>query len=185
MFALYLSMCASEEERSKIDYICRKYHSFMYHAAYKTVGNTDIAADVVHDTVIKLIKNSKRIVMDNEEALKTYIYTSVRNAAIDFMRKNGGKVTVDLDDLDSYLGCDMSDTALDVVISNYEYQRLVDCIRSLPDKYKDVFYLRYVCEMKEAEIAEELNITYDNVAARIYRGKKLLKNMMEEQKSGK
>lgn len=57
MLALYLSLCDSEEQQNKLIYIYEKYYDVMYRAAYKVIRNTETARDLVHETMIKIIKN--------------------------------------------------------------------------------------------------------------------------------
>ena len=185
MLSLYLSICFSEDGRIKVAYVYDNYRPFMIRVAYKYVHDMDLASDMVHDAIINLASCADELKIDNQKSLKTYLYTVAKNAAIDYLRKHTKATVVDFGSVENVYRDDTAPSALEVVMNDFGYNSIVDCIRSLPDTYKDVLYLRYVSEMKETDIATALGITYDNVAARIHRGKKLLKKMLEEQKNEK
>lgn len=180
MIQLYLSLCSSAEEKRKIEYVYEKYYNIMFAAAYKVTCNRETAADVVHDTMLKLIKSSSKLQIDNEKSVKTYVTVATKNMAIDFLRSQSGKQTVDMESVfDASTIDEKQESALDVVINNEGYKNLVRCKYSLPDTYKNILYLKYLCEVDEKEISKMLNISYENVATRLYRAKKLLKKKME------
>lgn len=181
MLALYLSLCATEEDRHKITYIYENYYATMYSAVYSVVKNADIAPDLVHDTMIKLIKHSETVRLDDEFPLKTYIIAVAKNTARDYVRSKENQPTEDIDELYACLDTEeAAASALDLLIDQERYDELVQCIRSLPDTYKEACYLKYVCEMEDGAIATALNISYANAAMRIHRGRTLLQKRVAE-----
>ena len=153
----------------------------MYRAVLDVVKNEEICSDIVHDTMIKLINNSKTIRIDGSFPLKTYVAVAAKNAAIDYLRVNGKKDSMATEDLSSRWDIeDDSAAVIDVVVGNDQYDKLVQFIRELPDTYKNVCYLKYVCDLDEREIAAVLDITYANAAIRVHRGRKLLQEKIAE-----
>ena len=53
-------------------------------------------------------------------------------------------------------------------------------IKKLDDKYRDILLLKYVYGYSMKEIAKMLKITETNVSTRLERGRKQLKNKMEQ-----
>jgi hypothetical protein len=51
---------------------------------------------------------------------------------------------------------------------------------SLSDTYREVCEMKYILHMKEREIAQELGLSEKNVNARIFRGKQVLRKMIQE-----
>ena len=63
--------------------------------------------------------------------------------------------------------------------SNSEVRRLLEEeVDGLPDRYRTVFVLRDVEEMKAAEVAEILNITPENVKMRLHRARAFLRKRL-------
>ena len=57
-------------------------------------------------------------------------------------------------------------------------------IHSLPERYRDVLYLRYLGNCSWEEISRILNLSKKTVEVRLYRGKKLLRKQLKEQDNG-
>ena len=57
---------------------------------------------------------------------------------------------------------------------------MVELIRNMKSPYKEVIYLKYYNEMNLREIAEDLQMNYDNVRQILVRGRKKLKEKMKE-----
>ena len=52
--------------------------------------------------------------------------------------------------------------------------RVLDILKNLPVKYRDVFLLKYSSNMENREIAELLRISEGNVRQRLSRGKEMI-----------
>ena len=181
MLALYLSLCDSEEQQNKIIYIYEKYYDVMYRAVYNVIQDTETARDLVHETMIKIIKNGTALAIDNELSLKSYLAITAQNTAIDYMRVKDNQPKMDIDELYEISENEAApDMWIDFWIGQERYDRLVQYIRELPDKLHEACYLKYVCEMGDQAIATELNISYANAAMRVHRGKALLQKKLAE-----
>lgn len=64
------------------------------------------------------------------------------------------------------------------VSQNEDY--LIDLVMTLPEKYKKVIILYYYDELSAKEIAKILRITEAAVMKRMERGRKILRNLVEE-----
>ena len=60
------------------------------------------------------------------------------------------------------------------------YEQLIRYIGEMSDTYREVCQLRFICGLKEREIAEALGITQKNVTARIARGRRQLIEKIKE-----
>ena len=58
------------------------------------------------------------------------------------------------------------------------YQELLKTIPTLNENYAEVLYLKYFCELSNAEIAQLLDISYKNVSVRLHRAKNKLKALL-------
>lgn len=182
MIELLLSSCDTEQEQQDIQYIYDNYYDIMYRAAYSVVKSREIALDLVHDTMLRLIKNSKTIHIDGEFPVKTYVMVAARNAAIDYLRSRDKKQTLSIDELTVQLEMrDAAPSALDIIISQEQYEILVRYIRELPIVYRDACYMKYVCSLDTKEIAVALGITEKNAMMRLLRGRRILKDRIAEE----
>ncbi len=102
---------------------------------------------------------------------RAFLYTSARNAIIDWYRK---KKSVSLDDMadeeteEPYE--QLSDSAIEDSKFEGEGRFLVDSIRKLSDGHRDAVYLRFVEGLSPPEIAKILGISTNATSVRINRG---------------
>ena len=61
------------------------------------------------------------------------------------------------------------------------YRRLVGLIRSMPQRYRRVLELKFVCEWSTKEIAHHLGLKEDAVKQRVSRGRELLMEKLREE----
>lgn len=182
MLNFYLNLALSDEDRGIIDEIYKNYYADMFRMAYKFICDRDISADIVHETMLKIISIFNEHGSDRIKSLKTYVLVAVKYTAIDYLRTNSK--TENHDDISEHWDiADNEPLLIDIVISNESFNQLVSYIRNLPDTYRDACYLKYVCALDDCRIADTLRISRATVAMRIHRGKKLLQKKILEVKS--
>ena len=62
--------------------------------------------------------------------------------------------------------------------------RILDVLKNLPVKYRDVFLLKYSSHMENKEIAQVLRITEGNVRQRLARGKEMIQKAINSLEDG-
>ncbi len=129
--------------------------------ALRIVNDTDDAQDIVQDAFARAWHNIsvEQLTITNPKA---YLYRSVRNLAIEFLRHN--RQQCDLDDVDV-----VSDEDIDLSQRDALLWRAVD---ALPERCREIFLMSKRDGMNGAEIAEELGIspkTVENQITKAYR----------------
>ena len=125
------------------------------------VDNLDIAKDLVQDVFIKVWED--KIEFKNEIAVKSYLYSSVKNRSLDFLKSNRFKSTermsvINLDRLDK------ESFYLKEVVIEEASSRIEDAINTLPNKCAQIMRLS-IKEFTNPEIAQHLNISINTVKA--------------------
>ena len=87
MLVFYLAALDSDDDKNKFEYIYRKYYRLMLHTAAGIIKNSSMAEDAVHETFVQLLRGIDTLRIDNERALKSYLYMVTRERSIDFLRK--------------------------------------------------------------------------------------------------
>jgi len=87
VLVFYLAALDSDDDKNKFEYIYRKYYRFMLHTAAGIIKNPTLAEDAVHETFVQLLRGIDTLRIDNERALKSYLYMVTRERSIDFLRK--------------------------------------------------------------------------------------------------
>ena len=73
-----------EGDESAFEIIFRKYHPQLLNYCRKMVGDNDSAKEIVHSVFVNIWNNKEK--MDSRCALKAYLYKSVKNRSISYMK---------------------------------------------------------------------------------------------------
>lgn len=165
---IFLMMIDTPEEKRKFVILYEKYRYLMQKVSMDVLQDCFWAEDAVHDAFMHLAKNMSKIDEIDSSATKRYLITVTKNAAIDIYRKRRIQMQKEIyiDELDenillSYTETDVENSVLDV-------------LKNLPVKYRDVFLLKYSAKLENREIAKLCGIQEVTVRQRIARGKILI-----------
>lgn len=134
--------------RNEIDEVINKYGDMLVRFAFYRVGSIADAEDIVQNVFIKFVE--RKIVFIKLGSIKSFLYTGVSNACIDFLRKNKTKLcSIDsIKNLESPENRDLTE----------EYLRIESLLKNLPLEQKEVVMLRIIDELEFKEISKILNI---------------------------
>jgi|SRR5688500_2145697 len=141
-------------------------------------GHADDAEDAMQEALIKTYRYVGRI--RDPEAFRPWLYRTVRNACLMGRRKKVGE-PARLQSLDDVLPGPAGPTRPDVADSGKSPEQLADNARlrrrlrealaSLPGPYRAVVFLREMEGLSTREVAHVLEISEDNVKARLHRAR--------------
>lgn len=171
MLALYMSFIDDENDKPKFEIIYYTYKENMLLMAQSVLHNKQDAEDVVHDTFIKIARNMKSIGEPESNKTLSYVLKATKNTAINLLNKNKTKENIIyMENFD-----DLSDKEfLEKLNITENYNKVVNAILELDDKYKDVMFYHFVQEMKVTEVADLLGRKKSTVKQQLVRGKKIL-----------
>lgn len=141
--------------------------------AMKFVKDQESAEEVVEDAMVVLWE--KRDKFENLAALKSYLYTTVRNGSLDYLKKNGRNTS-----LDGLENDQLFSTSDDHILEEEVHAVLYQAIASLPKKCRRVFELSCIEELKYSEIAADMGISLNTVKSQRARAIQLLKEILKE-----
>lgn len=180
---LYLMMIDAEEDKRKFAVLYEKYKYLLMKVARDILNDSFLAEDAVHEAFIKIALNINKVGDMDALATKRYLITITKNAAIDIYRKRNiqRKREIFVDELEereeplTYVETDADNCILDI-------------LKNLPVKYRDVFLLKYSSKLDNDEIAHLLKITEGTLRQRLARGKEMVQkaiNNLEGRADGK
>jgi len=142
--------------------------------AQKYVPDQDTAKEIVHNVFINLWE--KRQQVDTGSPLKSYLFTSVHNRCLNYIRdqKKFDKDETIFQRMDS---ADFSD-GVDLLEEQELEQRIYDALHSLPEKCREIFMLNRFEGLKYAEIAEKLGISVKTVETQMSKALKILREKL-------
>lgn len=174
----YFTLIDEQSDRDKFKKIYFHYRDMMYRFAFSILNNQANVEDAVQESFFKLAKNISKISDPVCSKTSAFIVIIVRNTCYDILRKEKGvKISYDDDEIESGK-FDMPD--FEEVFSRLGVNVILDVIKNIDCKYRDALSLKYLYGYSNAEIARLIGISEKNAEMRIYRGKSILKNRLEE-----
>ena len=136
--------------------------------------------EVESDVFFKVWKSRDQIRIDETHSIKSYLYTIARNAALDrYRRKQPRNISVE-EQLEN--GYEMeSEINVEGEVQKKEVNQVLhEVVAELGEPDNQVFLCKYFMQMRNKEIADKLNLTGKKVENILYRGKKRLRELLEE-----
>ena len=144
-----------------------KQYNTLYNSLYtslclfsnKYIDNLEKAKDIVQDVFIKFWNNN--ITFEDKVALKSYLYVSVKNKSIDYLKSKEYKLTQRVDSLDCFEL--ESDLYFDKEFFMEEVSSAIEKgLKTLPEKCRAIVGLS-MNGFKNKQISEELGISINTV----------------------
>lgn len=146
--------------------IWRAFNHELYFFILKKVKDKDAANDIFQNTFLKIHKNLSKL--KTKEKVKAWIFQIARNEIANHFNKESLYV---------------ENISENREVSTQAYQHICcfdNFMNELPEPYNQVIELIYVKGKKQKEVAQELNISLENVKIRIKRAKDLLKKKLHK-----
>lgn len=169
-------MLDTPQEQEKFEEIYKANKDIMYAHAYSILKDVSSAEDAVSDSFVSLARNFSKTDEIDCNQVRSYLIIIARNAAYKIYNKRKKEISteevmIDEENPDNFtLNTEKKEL----------YSKLFEMVKKLDPKYGDLIMLRYYCDMREKDIAAELDISVENVKIRLYRARAALKKMLKE-----
>lgn len=169
------------EHRKKLEKIYLDYRNKMYYWAVSIVKDQFIAEDIVHNVILSL---SRKGVLDRVDEIgdtgtNAYLATITRNTAYNWYNREKREKSL-LESLTAICGAsEASHNDIDDLVEKMNMEDIIACIKKISDAEVNILTLRYVDQLSNKEIAEELKISEPAVRKRIERAKLKLRNQLQ------
>lgn len=174
MLALYLSVLDSEEDKDRFEELYNTYRQSMYKVAYSILHNREDAEDAVHEAFVCIANKFYIVNTLSVPKLKSYFVIIIRNTSLNIYRKNKKRCEMNENIEDTDIPFDVN------FFDKMDYNAILNMIEQLPQINRDVLTLFYVHHIPVKEIAEMFGTSESVIYKRMNRGKKLLKELLEE-----
>ncbi len=146
----------------------KKHQPSLVHYANYLVFSEQDALEIFNDVFVEVWRKREKLSLN--DGLKPYLYRSVKNRCINFIRKN--KIsTLQILDVDKESG-----QFTDDILNAKETQQKINLVlNSLPPRCKQVFMMSRVDELSYKQIAEFLDISTKTVENQISKALKVFK----------
>lgn len=166
----------SEGDKTAFEILFRHYYPGLVIYASKFVQDRSEAEEIVQEFFIRLWEKHHKI--KSSPTLKSYVFQSVKNSSLNFIRDKKVSLPI-IEEL-----VQKSNTELifnpDLYIASELQQKIESAVNGLPEKCREVFLMSRFRNMKNDEIAQELNISKRTVETHISNAIKVLKSELKD-----
>ncbi len=158
-------------ERVEFDEVFRTYYKPLYFFARQFVNDGDECHDIVQNAFEEVLGNLASI---RRITVRRYLYISVRNACIDYIRHQGAHQTyIDFVKAmnDVYYNPD------DALMLKEREQQIEDVLARLPQPTRNIFIACYVERKRYKEVAKMMNITEVVVKNHIMKALRMIRSL--------
>lgn len=167
-----------DDERAFGELVSR-YESKVYSLALKMLRNPEDAEDVLQDTFLRAYRGIKSF--KGNSTFSTWIYRITANSALMRLRKRQ-LPTVSIDDADEREApiniADWAPGPVEQMLNQETQAAMTEAIDALPPEFRQVFVLRDIEELSNAEVAEVLDISVAAVKSRLHRARLKVRNRL-------
>lgn len=146
------------------------YYTRLCYFANRLIGNKDAAEDIVQDAFVAYWKKSTDF--ENELSIKNFLYLTVKNACLNLIRhEQVVKRYAESNDDSGYT----EEKITENIIRSEVAGEIHTAIATLPKGCRQVLELAYFGELKNDEIAEQLQVSINTVKTQKARALQLLR----------
>jgi RNA polymerase sigma-70 factor, ECF subfamily len=154
----------------------RRYYSSLCYFTELLISDRSVAEEIVQDLFVTLWQKKDKIVITT--SLKSYLYMSVKNRAINHIRKFR---TIHLSDQIREL-CICDETPDDVLQTKELSSTIREAVDSLPNQARKVFTLRYFNNEKQKDVARIMNLSESTVEKHMMNALRHMRRMLIAQR---
>lgn len=170
-------VCAARQgDRQALQKLLETHWRWLKGLLYSILGNPDDVDEALQSTCVLLL--DKIDTLKDPESFKPWLAAVARNLALTQRQKRARK-PIGLDELSA--GADTPDPQQNVVeeITRQEqHQQVLQAIELLPEKYREVFVMKYMQDMTYAEIGDILDLPLTTVQMRLVRARRMIQNRL-------
>lgn len=185
MLPMVIMTMEDEDNREYMTRLYRDYQALMLKTAWEYSQDSATVEDIVSDSCVSLIQHLNQLKAMDKPALRAYIVITVRNKALDDLRRQALRrknfVTMDENTLDSLEETTSFERKLSL---RQEMETVREAIANLPADEQDVLRMKFFRHMTDKEIAACMEIAENRVRVLIMRSRKKLKQMLYREEDG-
>lgn len=133
--------------------------------------------DLVQESYVRLIRAREAGKVGHAKA---YLFTTARNAALDFFRRRKIVSIEAVGDMSDSTVLDDRPGVADAVSKQQELDLLAEAVRDLPERCRQTLTLRLLYGLSHKEIAAELKVSEHTVKAQLAKGMRRCTSYFEE-----
>lgn len=154
--------------------IYEEYAQLMFSFGMRFTSNRELVKDCIHDVFVKIYSNRSNL--NTTTNIKFYLFVALKNELINVFRKNISFCSID--STESLLTVDYitEDNLIDKEEAQERNQKVIEILKILSPRQKEVLYYRYIEELSFEEIEQLMHINYQSIQNLIQRSIKKVRD---------
>jgi len=158
---------ANQGDPDAFEILYYRYRDWVYRLAWRWTGNQHDALDVLQETFTYLLGKFPGFKLT--ASMTTFLYPAVKHISM-AIRTKKHRYSSDNEDLSQWT------TSNPKRQTDQERSELAAVLNILPDEQREIVLMRFVDDMRLAEIADALDIPLSTVKSRLYHALDILRN---------
>lgn len=168
MLSSYMAMIDDKSLCSEFEQFYYNNRSLAMNTALGILNSYSLAEEAVSESFMKLAKCFQKVHTLRPHDLTSYFVITVKNTSLDMLRKES---TDELEYDDSISHSELPDA---------DEELLKECISQLPERDRELLFLRYTLCLGSREIGTAFGITEETARKRLQYVRNKLRKLMEE-----
>jgi RNA polymerase sigma-70 factor (ECF subfamily) len=164
--------------RPAFDELVRRTYVDTYTLAVRLTGNEEDARDVVQEAYLRAWKGLKRFRGDAQ--FSTWMYRITANTSYTHMQKRRRHRTTNIEDIEEPIESRIEASPDAMAESTAGLADLAAAVDRLPETLRQIVILKDVYGLPHEAIAEELGISVAAAKVRLHRGRKKLRDLLDD-----
>ncbi len=179
-----LACAAQRGDKEALQQLLTHNWAWLKGLVYSILGDADDVDDVLQDICVRVI--TKIDTLREPERFRPWLAVLARRQALRHRQRRTRRVGFSPPNNDggassTLLGCDEETPRLaDEIERKEQCEQILEALRSLPEKYREVFMLEYGSDLTYRQIAEILEIPVTTVQIRLVRARRMIYNRVAE-----
>lgn len=172
---------AQNGDMNAFNVLLERYRKMILSIAFYLAKNEHDAYDMAQEAYVKIYRNINKF--EGKSKFSTWVYRVTKNTCIDELkrinrnRKYCAETENDFKESEEKSFINLpEEEAIKNELNNY----VRELLEEISPLYSNIIKLRYVSGLSYNEIAEELKCSQGTVKSRLYRGKKYLKEIIDQ-----
>ena len=182
MVAIIYSMEDQPSDREFMDQMYMEFERLMFFTARQYASKTEIAEDIVQESLVRLYGKVQTMKQMKQVVLAAYIRATVRNTAINALRKMNREKDYAADaETDAFTRADQT-RALDTMMDLSGYRVLLSKIwPQLPEEDRLLLEGKYILGYSDQELAAEIGCQANSVRVKLTRARRRALTIIQKQ----
>ena len=177
MLSICLAMLQNPEDVPRFEEFYNTFYNTIYYVAKEHLKTKEAAEDCAQEVMMRFAKDFHNITQEfDDKKFKNYVIVVSKCMAIDMYRKEKKHIV-------NVVDADLSELFY-VGEEEFEFCDLIllkESINAMPEKNRQVFYLKYICGYSGEEISKALNMSGTMVRKRCMLGMQFVREYIKEE----